>query len=339
MITATCGDVSATCAVNVAGDDIKLYAVNPEGMEVSPLLDPTTVTAAGTFPAETGFVPVKVAYNQDGYFYGADANGDLWKYTADMVQIEKIGNISSQLEYSESFMDDETEVVVCDLEANAFTGKLYALIGYVGYWSEDYLIYEINTETAAGTAAMMVSYEVGRPGDIAFMSATDVAIYDVYQDYVFKADVTNLYSAATQLAFVQFTVASGDYLSMTYSKEFNYLFIATDDWYHGDGTMGLYKLDPTNGAISKVGDAAYAEGTMSIFLIEGTTPAAGVAPTALIDDVEETEAATEETTEVEEAEAATEETAEAEEAEAATEETTEAEEAEVATEEAEVTEE
>ena len=324
VITATCGDISAECVVNVAGADTKLYIVNPEGMESSPLLDPATVETVGTFGEESGFTPVKACYNQDGYFYGVDEAGDLWKYTEDMVQIEKIGNILNQLDNAEDLVAEDTEVVLVDLEANAFTGKVYALVGFVGYWSEEYYIYEVSTATGAATAVYCVDpYTVGRPGAIAFMSATEVAIYDTYQDYVHKADITSMYGDATQLAFVQFTVSSGDHLSMTYSKELNYLFIATDDWYHYDGTMALYKLNPENGIIAKVDAAAYDADLGSIFMMEGTTPVAGVAPT-----VEDTEVATEETTEavVEDTEAATEETTEAvvEDTEAATEETTEA---------------
>ena len=333
VITATCGDVSATCTVNVAGVDTELYIVNPNGIEASPLLDPTTISSTITLPTEAGLEIAEACFAQDGYIYAVDAAGDLWKLTKDMVQIEKIGNITSQLEYSENFLDGETDVVICDLEANAFSGKVYALVGYVGYWSEDYIIYEIDTTTAAGTAAMMVDYSVGRPGDIAFLSATDVALYDTYQDYVYKADVTNLQSAVTQLAFVQFTVSSGDYLSMTYSKDLNYLFIATDDWYHGDGTMGLYKLNVENGIIAKVDDAAYNAETMSIFMIEGVTPAVGVEKET--EEIESPVAVAEEVTEVVEAEVETEETTEVVETEAATEEATEAvEESEVTTEEA-----
>ena len=340
VITATCGDVSATCTVNVAGAETELYIANPYGLEVSPLLDPATITSTIALPETTGLEITEACFAADGYFYAVDAAGDLWKFTADMVEIEKIGNIPSQLQYAENYVDDETEVVIVDLEANAFDGKVYALVGYVGYWSEDYLIYEINTATAAGRAAMMVDYSIGRAGDIAFMSESDVAIYDVYQDYVFKADVTDLYSSATQIAFVQFTVSSGDHLDMTYSKEFNYLFIATDDWYHAEGdiTMGLYKLDPVSGIISKVSDAAYNAETMAIFMLNGVTPKAGavidspVGPEIDSPVVESPVAVAEEVTEVEETEAVTEEATEVVETETETEEATEVVETEAATE-------
>ena len=331
VITATCGDVSATCAVNVAGSDTELYIANPNGLEVSPLLDPTTISETFTLPTEAGLTITEACYNQDGYFYAVDEAGDLWKFTEDMVQVEKIGNVSAQLEGAEDLVDDQTEVVICDLEANAFTGKVYALVGFVGYWSEEYYIYEVNTDTAAGTMTMFVDYSVGRPGDIAFMSATDVAIYDTYQDYVYQADISTLYSDVAQLAFVQFTVSSGDHLSMTYSKDLNYLFIATDDWYHGNGTMGLYKLNVENGVIAKVDDAAYNAETMSIFMIEGTTPVAGVATVAEEAVEEVAEEAVEETVEAEESvvEEVVEETVEVTEAEEATESTVEIETTEV----------
>ncbi len=292
VITASCGEVSATCTVDVVGAETELYVVNPTGWETSPLLDPATISSEVALPETAGLEIVEACYSQDGYFYALDKAGNLWKYTEDMVEITKVGNVASQLDNAADYPTEE--IVIVDLEANAFTGKVYALFGFIGDWSEEYYVYEVDVTTAAATSLGMITWEVGRPAAIVFTGETEVAIYDSLYDYVYESDITDLYTVA-QLAFVQFTVASGEHFSMTYSKELGQIFIATDDYYNNNG-MALFKLNPATGYIAKVADAAYDAELVSIFMVEGTAPVAGVA-TAAEETVEET---TEELVEIEE---------------------------------------
>jgi len=193
------------------------------------------------------------------------------------------------------------------LEANPFTGEVYAMIadGEGIYDAYDFYIYKIDVATAA-EVKHFVSYDVGRPIDFTFIGETEIAIYDGYADYVYRSDISEMYAVATQLAHVQVTVASGDHFAMTYSKEYNRIFIATDDFVNNDG-MALFKLNPANGIISKVADANYDAEMVSIFLLGNVTPATGVVTTAEVlaeEEVAETtevveEAEAEEETEVE----------------------------------------
>ena len=352
-ITVTRKGLNATCEVAVAGEESKLYVTNTLGWQTSPVLTPSKISETINLPADAGLVIEKACYNQDGYFYAVDAEGNLWKYTEDMVEITKIGNVIEQLSNSETF--GEKALVIKDLEANAFTGKVYALVGYDVFGDDETTcLYEVNVETAEATLAVTFSYDL-RPLDIAFTSESEVIIYDSYADNIYKGDLSDNLATLTHIAWIQATLSisevDGDRHDMTYSKELGRIFLAAEDSYNGQRAT-LYVFNPVTSILTKVGNTKYDAGFTSIMFVEGTAPATGVekepeeidSPVATlveievateeVTEVEETEAATEETTEVVETEAATEETTEVVETEASTEEATEVVETETVTEEA-----
>ncbi|WP_455677994.1 Ig-like domain-containing protein, partial [Sharpea azabuensis] len=233
-ITAAYGTVSATCVINVVGTETQLYAVNTSGWEKSPLLQPGTIASTVSLPEDAGLTIARACYCQVGFFYAIDTDGYLWKYTEDLTVCEKIGTqtVVAQLSNTDDF---ETDTAIVDMAANGT--DVYVMASGVSGWMNIYYIYKLDLTTGAATIVKEVSETVPRPVAFTFISASEVVIYDGYTDYIYKSDITESSADEEQLAFVQFTVASGDHITMTYSSSLKQVFIATDVFFFFFGSF------------------------------------------------------------------------------------------------------
>lgn len=203
-ITASCGDVSASCTVNVVDASRKLSILEPDGWTASPLLEPETVEEGIRLPAEAGLSMKTAALHSDGYLYAvddkenatewgevSDAENGLWRVSKDGTEAEQI----SQKPLPQ-WLDAElagANPVICDLESN---GKdLYALVSVVMVDEEDiygtmhYYICKLDLETETMETACEIGMDVGRPVRFSFLNESECAIYDLYRDCIFKQNV------------------------------------------------------------------------------------------------------------------------------------------------------
>lgn len=278
-ITASCGDVSASCTVNVVDASRKLSILEPDGWTASPLLEPETVEEGIRLPAEAGLSMKTAALHSDGYLYAvddkenatewgevSDAENGLWRVSKDGTEAEQI----SQKPLPQ-WLDAElagANPVICDLESN---GKdLYALVSVVMVDEEDiygtmhYYICKLDLETETMETACEIGMDVGRPVRFSFLNESECAIYDLYRDCIFKQNVET--GETAQIAWTQNVFVAGKTIGMAYSKEFDMIFVATEDTQYRY-TMSLYCIDPHTGKTELIGDAAYSPDLKDILLM------------------------------------------------------------------------
>ncbi|MGN1343628.1 MAG: S8 family serine peptidase [Traorella sp.] len=265
-VEVTTNGVSVSATIHVVDETTKLYAMSSNGWDITPLFDPSTIDASYSNPDD---LSVEMATYNNGYFYGIDEEGYLWKYNEDSAVMigeqpvyETFSNINSY----------RSGVKVVDLSFNPVTNALYALGELESYGSSVYCIYEVAlTGENAGQATWagsIYSYDIGRPIKFEFVSETKMVIYDGFMDYLYTAELPEEPEALTvkQVLWVQNVLASGDYLGMTYSKELDLLFIASTNLaWEASGDIDLFKVDLNANTIEKVG--TYADNPYFIDLV------------------------------------------------------------------------
>lgn len=286
-ILAACGDVVGSCVVNVVDSSKKLYVLNSAGWQISPLLEPGNVTDV-SLPENAGLSIKSATIHTDGYFYAvdssenvdewgtvSDAQNNLWKFTEDGSVVEMISEkpLPQWLE-----LDPEAKnPIIYDIESNGEDLYLLASAELIGdneiFASTHYYIYKMNLETEETTMIQEISADyVGRPIRFSFMNDSECILYDAYQDYIFKLNLTD--GSLAQVAWPQGIFVASDTLGMAYSKELDMIFVATMEDYY-TRTMGLYMINPATGKVELVDDAAYSIDMKDILLIEGITPVTG----------------------------------------------------------------
>lgn len=120
-------------------------------------------------------------------FYAIGTDGYLWKFTADMKQIEKIGE-STVLEQLSNGGDLwwANSSTVRALVSNTFNGKLYTMVYCIGDFGNGSYLYEIDTETGAAVLVRQIPEEVTLPTAFTFDSPQSMIVYDGNMDYIYR---------------------------------------------------------------------------------------------------------------------------------------------------------
>lgn len=273
-------DKQGICEVTVMDDTVEFYILNPNGIETSPVLKPAKINDRILLSDYTdAFRIEKATLNTDGYFYAVGTDGYLWKFTADMGTIEKIGEapVMEQLDNLSDFAwYSNPSFLLRSLVANVFNGKLYALVYVSDEWGNycSYL-YEVNAETGAASVVMQVPWDVTLPTTMTFDGEDSMIIYDGNLDYIYRVSLT--YGTAEALVWTQGTVVATEDIAMYYSKNLNRVFMTTtnDSPYVDTHTIDLYVLDLESKNFEKLGQASYNQEVKGFVMLEGITLAEG----------------------------------------------------------------
>lgn len=230
------------CSVNVLDPEKKLYAFNEHGWEESPILEPEIMDSVQL--PETAPNVKRAAYSE-GNYYVLDTEDTLWTMSEDQSTITEVGNIHEQLVYdTEKYLD----ATIVDMTINAFTGKMYALVELNDGMYLDYSIYEVDMNNGSSTYCMTADYTiVNRAIAFTFVSETKAFLYDGYNDTVDSVDLAN--GTSKEECWAQNIIICGDNAGMTYSKELDMIFFASNGLYTNDVT--LYFIDPDSGAVKE----------------------------------------------------------------------------------------
>lgn len=305
-VTVSYADKYAVCHVTVMDDSVEFYVLNPNGIETSPVLKPSKINGRTLLSDHTdSFRIEKATLNTDGYFYAVGTDGYLWKFTADMGTIEKIGDapVLEQLDNANDFYwYSNPTYLLRSLVANVFNGKLYALVHISDEWGSycSYL-YEVDPLTGAASAVMQIPWDVTLPTAMTFDSADSMIIYDGNLDYIYRVSLTE--GTAEALVWAQGTVVATEDIAMYYSKTLNRVFMTTtnDSPYVDVRTIDLYVLNMESKAFEKLGQASYNQEVKGLVMLEGIELAEGetTAEEALEEVAEEVTEVIEEVTETE----------------------------------------
>lgn len=282
-ITVSAENASATCTINVVGDETKVLAMANDGWQVSPLLNPSTIDSTVTIPAEYGLDMAMVTY-ADGWYYALDtanayedasgqteaySRGYLWRFNDDLTVVEKVSETAVYTTFAN--VDSEGDPVlaadaVLDIFTNPVTNEVYVLGRIIEDWGwgqyYQYHIYKLDVTTGTTSLVGTIGYDISIPQKVEFIDETTMVVWDHYNDYVYTMSSTEVdpYSgefSVNQLVWAQGTVAAGYNLAMAYNEALDVIFVATADEWLNEGKMGLYILDPNKKTIEKVSNAAY----------------------------------------------------------------------------------
>lgn len=298
--------IEAVCQVTVLDDSSIFYVINPSGFETSPVLKPSTILDKTVFAEHNPeFGVVKATLNNDGYFYAVGTDGYLWKYTADMSLIERIGDkkVLDQLSNAEDlwWLDNPT-ITLRALSTNTFTGEVYSIVQFVDTWGNlASYVYQIDLTSGASTLVRDVPYDIVNPTALTFDSAKTMIIYDGNNDYIYRVAMNlneegdgdgdfgiEIWSDAHDfdddfgvggaeikdcepIAWAQGTVVSTEDIAMYYSAVLNRVFVTTtnESPYATTITMDLYVLNLEDQSFTKLGQAAYNQQVKGIAMAEG----------------------------------------------------------------------
>lgn len=306
-VRASYADKYAVCKVTVMDDSVEFYVLNPNGIETSPVLNPLKINDRMLLSDHTDTFRIeKATLNTDGYFYAIGTDGYLWKFTADMGTIEKIGDapVLDQLDNAgDLYWYLRENYLIRSLTANVFNGKLYALVFMSDEWGGycNYL-YEVDTSTGAASVVMMVPWDVTLPTAMTFDGEDSMIIYDGNMDYIYRVSLT--YETTEALVWAQDTVVATEDIAMYYSKSLNRVFMTTtnDNPYVDTHTIDLYVLNLESKSFEKMGQASYNQEVKGLVMLDGIELAEGenaVAEDVLEEFTEEAEEAAEDVTETE----------------------------------------
>lgn len=296
-ITVSAGAMTASCTVNVVGDDKMIHVVNTSGWEVSPLLNPGATPEKVKLPDSAKLEIATATYCNDGYFYAVGTDGYLWKYTEDLETVEKISSdmLIKQLDNFEKVEGESTASIV-DIEATPDRDRVYVMARGVEYGAIAAYIYEVdlsNGNLDVENGIEVWNYYAKNPTEFVFTGENEVLIYDYFNDYIYSMPLDDPYEIAPAVWAQSVVAADDNHIGMAYSQELDRVFIATTDDLRG-GEMALYVFNQDAGRIYKYANAKYSDTMVDLILIEDSVPA----ETALEEELSEPE--TEDTEAVEE---------------------------------------
>lgn len=284
-ITASYKGLDATCKITVVDEATELYVMNPNGWQTSPLMSPMTISGESLLSAQNTELRIERAtLNSDGYFYAIGEDGYLWKFTKDLLQIEKIGEqpVLEQLDNRQALeeanpYDGIWSLRLKDLTANTFNGKVYALVEVNWYLC---YVYEVDLQTGAATLVRELPSDLALAQAMTFESEDSLIVYEGNMDFIYRVSLTG--GEATALVWAQGILVASDDLAMYYSKELNRVFITTlndDPRIDAVPTMGLYVLNMETSSFKRFSQAAYNQSVTGLIMFEGIEPATGVVGT------------------------------------------------------------
>lgn len=188
FLAVSCNGIEGVCKVTVLGDSNEFYVLNADGYQTSPVLNPSKISGEEKLSAhDTDFRIEKATLHSDGYFYAIGTDGYLWKFTADMKQIEKIGEekVLEQLSNGDDLWWASSSTVRT-LVSNTFNGKLYTMVYCIGDFGNGSYLYEIDTETGAAVLVRQIPEEVTLPTAFTFDSPQSMIVYDGNMDYIYR---------------------------------------------------------------------------------------------------------------------------------------------------------
>lgn len=265
----------AACKITVMDDQTEFYILNPNGYETSPVLKPTKINNKMLLSDHTdAFRIEKATLGTDGYFYAAGKDGYLWKFTADMEMIEKIGEkpIVDQLNNMDEFQwyEEMPTFEVKALATNVFNDKVYALVRatdlYGNYMS---YLYEVDLTSGAAAVVMQVPWDVTLPTTMTFDGADSMLVYDGNLDYIYRVSLTD--GSVEAVVWTQGTVVATEDIAMYYSRSLNRVFMTTtdDSPFNDVHTIGLYILNLENNSFEKYSQASYNQEVKGFVMLEG----------------------------------------------------------------------
>ncbi len=264
VITVSYGEFSATCTVNVVGEETRLYVASPNALTSYPLLNPGEQgeSVCDLSDIESGLVTA--AYNEkDGYFYGIDSEGWLWKFTAS-GETQKIGDIPFTQALSD--MDAYSEDAIIEVrDIDFLDGTLYALVYSEDpvTWDVRYSFYTVDLATGAGTFAYTVALDTVEGGldplMFTFYDGSKYVVYDQFTDTVYVSELgsseNDMVSWVGDVSFI-----SDSSNALVYSADLGMIFVCNGS--------ELLMMDLADGSHQILGNVAYTD-LADMFIVTG----------------------------------------------------------------------
>ena len=251
----------AQCSIKVIDANKKFYALNTNGWKTSSIL--SALQTERTELNDTVKFEIEAATYQNDYFYATDKDGVLWKFNEEQTDIVKLGDLRANIANERKL--EKSDIKIIDITVNAFDKKMYVIASIDMNGADLHVFYEVNTETGDVTFKMIdENHILYRVGSFAFVSETDVVVYDLYNQTINRVNLEK--KEIRQLSWAQNTVDSGENTGMFYSRELNTLFYACTGF--STNKVSIFSINPDNGDAKNIGSAGYDSDLQALIIKE-----------------------------------------------------------------------